>query len=589
MEDLIIPEAGRYLQAINSNVIQKLLLDPRNLYSQNVTWLNANLQGSLERTRVAMNAISHRHSALAQLSALRSSINLPAKSALQVCQDVYGMRSVLNDDCLLYINEVERSLGLSGNDSDDTSHSATIGYAMVGVAILLVCLVALFVARNKRARRRRDFNKKLSQIESRVTSELVRRLQLTESEGSEMISSFQKLKVDAKKLKYQDLLGSGAFGTVHKGELASADAKPLPVAIKTLKGDTSTPEAQEIFLLEAYLQFKLMAHKHVLLLFAVCIENETISTVSEHMAGGDLLRFLRDRRAAGVPVPEENMRVCLQQVASAMCFLQRNKVVHRDLAARNVLVRHDITDICIADFGMSRCITTDYYRKLAPERLPVKWMAPEAIKLNLYTHASDVWSFAILAVEIYTLGEVPWPGLGNLETVAAIALGQRPQQPEACPDNIYHMLTSCWTLDPDDRPTFYQLHRTLSRTLGMTLSSSNSIRGARDLRASFLAASQSRDGNSIKYVQLERNAVLAALIEQEHSGDEQLNNSSNNTTESTEINMYEGASPAPLYQYEDMAKTASNSAGSVTNTSEFYFACDMSELFDGKKCHSSVV
>lgn len=45
----------------------------------------------------------------------------------------------------------------------------------------------------------------------------------------------------------------------------------------------------------------------------------------------------------------------------------------------------------IADFGLARDIHShDYYRKTTDGRLPVKWMAPEALFHRVYTTQSDV-------------------------------------------------------------------------------------------------------------------------------------------------------------------------------------------------------
>jgi len=46
----------------------------------------------------------------------------------------------------------------------------------------------------------------------------------------------------------------------------------------------------------------------------------------------------------------------------------------------------------IADFGLARDIQNqEYYRKTTDGRLPIKWMAPEALYLGLYTNQSDVY------------------------------------------------------------------------------------------------------------------------------------------------------------------------------------------------------
>lgn len=45
----------------------------------------------------------------------------------------------------------------------------------------------------------------------------------------------------------------------------------------------------------------------------------------------------------------------------------------------------------IADFGLARNISeTEYYKKLSDGRLPLKWMAPEALFDRTYTVKSDV-------------------------------------------------------------------------------------------------------------------------------------------------------------------------------------------------------
>ena len=85
-----------------------------------------------------------------------------------------------------------------------------------------------------------------------------------------------------------------------------------------------------------------------------------------------------------------------------MEYLSSKKVIHRDLAARNILVSE--TNICkvsvdisrygsalhfllqVADFGFSRDVmANNIYERKSEGRLPIRWMAPEALYDNVYT------------------------------------------------------------------------------------------------------------------------------------------------------------------------------------------------------------
>jgi proto-oncogene tyrosine-protein kinase Ret len=100
----------------------------------------------------------------------------------------------------------------------------------------------------------------------------------------------------------------------------------------------------------------------------------------------------------------------------------------------------------LSDVGLSRTLTSsDYYRKVSDNKVPVKWMAPESILERLYTSASDVWSFGVLCWEVYSLGETPYRGMRAEQVLLAVESG-------------FRMIERCWALEPSERPTFKRIH-----------------------------------------------------------------------------------------------------------------------------------
>ena len=78
----------------------------------------------------------------------------------------------------------------------------------------------------------------------------------------------------------------------------------------------------------------------------------------------------------------------------------------------------------------------DYYRKRTQAVVPLKWMAPEAIKEAKYTSKSDVWAFGVLGYEVTSFGMTPYGALGGQELMAELEHGYRLPQPSACPDHL---------------------------------------------------------------------------------------------------------------------------------------------------------
>lgn len=71
-----------------------------------------------------------------------------------------------------------------------------------------------------------------------------------------------------------------------------------------------------------------------------------------------------------------------------------------------------------------------------------------------FSSASDVWSYGVSLWEIYSIGNIPWKGLGPTEIRDLLVEGQRLGCPARCPDDMFDLIKACWKENPQKRPTF---------------------------------------------------------------------------------------------------------------------------------------
>lgn len=260
-----------------------------------------------------------------------------------------------------------------------------------------------------------------------------------------------KWEIDRRCLRMTEKLGSGNFGDVWKGLWNETKI----VAIKMLKAGVTD---KDTFLEEAIVM-KRLRHPKLIMLYAVCTDKEPMYIVTEYMANGCLQDLLKKDK--GETILWHEILEFATQIAMGMSYIESQRYIHRDLSTRNILVDEYML-VKIGDFGLSKALLSENELIFKENiKLPVKWTAIEAITSNTFTIKSDVWSFGILLIELVTYGATPYPGLTNREVWQQLQGFYRHPKPPSCPDEMYHLMVTCWNKDPTRRPTFEHLYDTL--------------------------------------------------------------------------------------------------------------------------------
>ncbi|XP_062903085.1 fibroblast growth factor receptor 3 isoform X5 [Mobula hypostoma] len=405
----------------------------------------------------------------------------------------------------LYVNEPKPAEDLVKEDDSGSVYADVLIY--VTGCVLIILTVTIVIMCRMRTSSKKTLNpppvQKLSKfplkrqqvsLESNSSmnsnTPLVRIARLSSSD-SPMLANVSELELPADpkwefqrpRLTLGKPLGEGCFGQVVMAEAIGIEKdkanKPVTVAVKMLKDDATDKDLSDL-VSEMEMMKMIGKHKNIINLLGACTQDGPLYVIVEFASKGNLREYLKARRPPGMDysfdtckVPDEQLTFkdlvsCAYQVARGMEYLASQKCIHRDLAARNVLVTEDNV-MKIADFGLARDVhNIDYYKKTTNGRLPVKWMAPEALFDRVYTHQSDVWSYGVLLWEIFTLGGSPYPGIPVEELFKLLKEGHRMDKPANCTHELYMIMRECWHAIPSQRPTFKQLVEDLDRVLTVT-------------------------------------------------------------------------------------------------------------------------
>lgn len=331
-------------------------------------------------------------------------------------------------------------------------------------------------------------------------------------------------------------IGEGAFGEVWKAVLDESSSGGVPgyhCAVKTSK--EAKGEGADEMLREATVMAQVSGHPNLVSLIGVVTSGVPLLLAISMCEHGSLISLLKERKVKGKA--ERKLQSTLAErigfaidTAKGMAHLTANSFVHRDLAARNVLV--DATMQCkVADFGLARGIAgaragpdtnadgdeEEYYRSRTGT-FPVRWTSPEAMQTMRFSEATDVWSFGVVLIEIFTDGSKPYAGMANAAVISKVQGGYRAEQPKLCTDEVYAIMLECWAAKAADRPTFAKL---VTHLEGVDSSSVPSPTGA-DEAAAAAVAQGSRQAVAVNDTYMTDEPAPAKEEEEEEAGDQYL-------------------------------------------------------------------
>ncbi|GFN87977.1 tyrosine-protein kinase [Plakobranchus ocellatus] len=216
-----------------------------------------------------------------------------------------------------------------------------------------------------------------------------------------------------------------------------------------------------------------LKHPNILALFAFRTNQIPQFYITENF-GICLQREMKNRRDNQRFHDEITLMRFLVQVASALEYCHDQKIIHCNLTAASVAVSDgkallgrfkyaqrlgDKTENIISDHGF----------------LPTRWAAPESLRSNTFSKASDIWMMGCLIYEISTHGILPYSHLdiNNHELVMMfypqLCGGKVPTLPcESClSPKCQKIIHACTQFHSKDRPTAIDIRINLEEQLAV--------------------------------------------------------------------------------------------------------------------------
>lgn len=190
-------------------------------------------------------------------------------------------------------------------------------------------------------------------------------------------------------------IGRGGMGEIFR---ATDTSLGRAVAIKVLDDRYARDEnVRARFTREALAAARLSGNPSIVTIYDVGEHAERPYIVMEYLPGGSLEERLRD----GGPVLVRQALEWLEQAANALDAAHREGVVHRDVKPANLLLDRG-GRVHVADFGIASAAGMDSLTQTGTVLGTASYLSPEQAKGERTTPASDLYSLAVVAFELFT-------------------------------------------------------------------------------------------------------------------------------------------------------------------------------------------
>lgn len=263
---------------------------------------------------------------------------------------------------------------------------------MAGVFIVMIGGSTMFIV----FKRRRAIPKG-----NKLTSKQVREVILTANSSGKSARMFttKEIAKATNNFSKENLLGSGGFGEVFKGNLEDGTL----IAVKRAKLGCMKGIDQILNEVRILCQVN---HRYLVRVLGCCLELEQPLLIYEYISNGNLFDHLHGNTSSSQwpPLTLKRRLYIAHQTAEGLAYLHTSatpRIYHRDIKSSNILLDEKL-NAKVADFGLSRLAITESSHITTGAQGTLGYLDPEYYLNFQLTDKSDVYSFGVVMLELLT-------------------------------------------------------------------------------------------------------------------------------------------------------------------------------------------
>lgn len=198
---------------------------------------------------------------------------------------------------------------------------------------------------------------------------------------------------------------------------------------------------------------QMLDHPNLIQYHAHFVQDGDLYLVMELASGGTLAQRLQAAKDEGQRLEESVLWRWLYDVAGALAYLHRRRILHRDVKPSHLFLGEN-GQVKVGDFGLSKAMSTTTLHAFSCVGTPL-YMSPEMVRGEAYSFTSDVWSLGCSLYEL-AVGVPPFFRIDkDLKALGtAICTANYPALPvEVWSQEFIDLVRDILAVHPDHRPS----------------------------------------------------------------------------------------------------------------------------------------